>query len=225
MEGLPQPLVLGSASYTRKMILKEMGIDFVIAVRPIEERGLGDRTKDAPSDLVTLLANAKMDHLVSEIAANQWADVVPTGSECIVLTADQVVTCNGKILEKPDDIDQAKEFVAQYGQSPCSTVGAIVVSHWPSRIRVSNIHTATIYFDPRLTSDAGKVVEDLVAEGAPILACAGGLMIEHPTTKSYVTRIEGTEDSIMGLCKETVGNLLDEMRTKLATVVNIQRKS
>jgi septum formation protein len=216
MDGLPQPLILGSASSTRKLLLQEMGIDFVVAVRPIEERGLGDRTNDAPSDLVQLLANAKMDHLVSDILAGGCADVVATGSECIVLTADQVVTCNGHILEKPDDINQAKEFVARYGQSPCSTVGAIVLEHLPSRLRVTGVHTATIHFDPRLGNDASKVVDDLVKEGAPILSCAGGLMIEHPTTRSYVTRMEGTEDSIMGLCRETVRTLLVEMRTKLA---------
>jgi septum formation protein len=217
MEGLPQTLILGSASSTRKLILQEMGIDFVVAVRPIEERGLGDRTNDAPSDLVTLLAHAKMDYLVADIQAGGCSDVVKTGSsEYIILTADQVVTCNGQILEKPDDIDQAKEFVARYGQSPCSTVGAIVLEHWPSRLRVTGVHTATIHFDQRLCDDASKVVDDLIKEGAPILSCAGGLMIEHPTTRSYVTRMEGTEDSIMGLCQETVRTLLVEMRTLLA---------
>jgi predicted house-cleaning NTP pyrophosphatase (Maf/HAM1 superfamily) len=31
----------------------------------------------------------------------------------VVLTADQVVTCNGRILEKPDLIAQSKEFVSR----------------------------------------------------------------------------------------------------------------
>jgi septum formation protein len=223
MDGLPQPLVLGSASFTRELILQEMGIDFVIAVRPIDERDLGDRTNDAPHDLVQLIANAKMDHLVSEIAAGRCADVLIAGSsgktgtsECLVLTADQVVTCNGRILEKPDNVDQAKEFVAQYGLFPCSTVGAIVLEHWPSRIRVSGVHTAKVYFDRRLCHEAGAVVDQLIQAAAPILSCAGGLMIEHPITRSYVTSMEGGEDSIMGLCKETVRTLLAEMRTKLA---------
>jgi septum formation protein len=220
MDGLPQPLVLGSASFTRELILQEMGIDFVIAVRPIDERDLGDRTNDAPDDLVQLIANAKMDHLVSEIAAGRCADVMVPGkidsSECIVLTADQVVTCNGRILEKPDNVDQAKEFAAQYGLSPCSTVGAVVLEHWPSRIRVGGVHTATVHFDRRLCHEAGAVVDQLVEAAAPILSCAGGLMIEHPITRSYVTRMDGGEDSIMGLCKETVRTLLAEMRTKLA---------
>lgn len=215
MDDLPQPLVLGSASFTRKLILKEMGIDFVIAVRPIDERNLGDRSSDAPDYLVQLLANAKMDHLVKEIAAGNCSDVVAPDAECVVLTADQVVTCDGKILEKPDDVDQAKEFVANYAEHPCSTVGAIVLEHLPSRIRVCRVHTATVHFETRLEADASAVVDSLVKEGAPILSCAGGLMIEHETTQSYVTRMEGSEDSIMGLCKETVQHLLGELKTKL----------
>ena len=40
--GLPTPLLLGSASFTRKLILKEMGINYQIVVRPIDEKSLGD---------------------------------------------------------------------------------------------------------------------------------------------------------------------------------------
>lgn len=215
MDGLPELLVLGSDSFTRKLILKEMGVDFVLAVRPIDERSLGNRSSDSPIDLVKLLANAKMDHLLSEITAGTCSDIVAPDAECVVLTADQVVTCNGEILEKPDDVEQAKEFVANYGRHPCSTVGAIVLVHLPSRIRVSKVHTATIYFDASLEKDAGNVVERLQSEGAPILSCAGGLMIEHDITKSYVTRMEGSQDSIMGLCKETVRSLFAELRGKI----------
>ena len=34
-------------------------------------------------------------------------------SEYLVLTADQVVTCNGDILEKPQSLEQAKQFIRE----------------------------------------------------------------------------------------------------------------
>jgi hypothetical protein len=46
--GLPQPLILGSSSFTRKLILKEMGIKFQVHVHPIDEKVLGDRTSMTP---------------------------------------------------------------------------------------------------------------------------------------------------------------------------------
>jgi septum formation protein len=210
---LPGPILLGSASFTRKLILKEMGVSFVKCVRPIDEKNLGDRSKDAPADLVLTLAKAKMDHLVKEIQAGNCKDELPhDGSEWIVLTGDQVVTCNGKILEKPETIDEAREFVATYRTHPPSTVGSCVLTHIPSGIQVSGVDTATIYFSNSIPAD---LVDRLVELGEPILSCAGGLMIEHPLTKEHLERIEGTEDSVMGLSKDLVLRLLQELKTKL----------
>src|SRR3569832_2324445 len=96
--GLPTPLLLGSASFTRKLILKEMGVPFHILVRPIDEKNLGDRSKDPPDELALTLARAKMNHLVQEIQAGRCDHELPSQTkdsiEWIVLTGDQVVTCN-----------------------------------------------------------------------------------------------------------------------------------
>ena len=218
MEGLPRPLLLGSASFTRKLILTQMGIDYHILVRPIDEREIGSRDTDRPEALVLAVAQAKMTHLLQEITAGRCDnDLPPQNSddgdsnigEWIVFTADQVVTCQGRILEKPDNITQAKEFVTQYGKHPCSTVGCVVLTHLPSRTCISGIHTATVHFLPSLTEEvASNMIDTLIASKEPVLSCAGGLMIEHPLTQQYVDRIEGSMDSVMGLCPETVQRLL-----------------
>ena len=211
--GLPKPLILGSASFTRKLILKEMGIDYKIVVRPIDEKGLGDRSKDAPSDLVLQLAKAKMDHLINEIEAGRCSEDIPGDlSSFVVLTGDQVVTWNGKILEKPESIQEAKEFVAGYAHSPPSTVGSCVLTHWPSKIQVSGVDTATIHFSPNLPTD---LVDRLLEDDQPILSCAGGLMVEHPLVQANLERIDGTEDSVMGLSKDLVQQLLKELASKI----------
>ena len=41
-------------------------------------------------------------------------------------------------------------------------------------------------------------------------------MIEHPLTRQHIDRIDGTEDSVMGLSKDLVTRLLGELRQKLA---------
>jgi septum formation protein len=212
--GLPTPLILGSASYTRKLILKEMGVDYRICVRPIDEKGLGDRENDKPDNLVLTLAKAKMAFLVQEImAGNCKADLPdPDRQEWVVLTGDQVVTCNGIILEKPESIDEAKAFVRQYGKSPPSTVGSCVLMHLPSGVQVAGVDTATIHFSNTIPED---LVDRLLQDDAPILSCSGGLMIEHPFVKEHIVRVDGTEDSVMGLSKDLVLRLLDELAVKL----------
>jgi septum formation protein len=219
--GLPGPLILGSGSFTRKLILKEMGIDFVVIKRPIDEKGLGDREKDTPHDLVLTLAKAKAHHLVSELKAgrcNEDLPEPPRQTDWIVLTGDQVVTHQGDVLEKPDTIEQAKDFCARYALAPPSTVGSCVLTHLPSMIQVAGVDSATIVFRPSVaeTNPEGlDLVDRMLRDGAPVLDCAGGLMVEHPLVREHLERIEGTEDSVMGLSKELVLRLLKELKDKL----------
>uniref|UniRef100_A0A7R9ZPK8 Maf-like protein n=1 Tax=Craspedostauros australis TaxID=1486917 RepID=A0A7R9ZPK8_9STRA len=212
--GLPGPLILGSASFTRKLILKEMGVPFQIIKRPIDEKALGDRCQDAPMDLVLTLAKAKMDHLISEIQAGNCEKELPDGvpSSAVVLTGDQVVTCDGKILEKPETVEEAKQFVSSYGKHPPSTVGSCVLHHIPSGIQVSGVDTATIHFVEAIPED---LIDRLLKEDEPILSCAGGLMVEHPFVKEHIVSIDGTEDSVMGLSKDLVLKLFADLRQKL----------
>lgn len=214
--GLPTPLLLGSASFTRKLILKEMGVNFHKLVRPIDEKALGDRSQDTPANLVSTLGTAKMDHLVNEILAGNCQDDLPSAdqTEWVVLTGDQVVTCEGDILEKPKSVSEAKAFVSKYGKSAPSTVGSCVITHLPSKIQVSGVDTATIHFSPN--TPANELVDKLIEEGQPILSCAGGLMVEHPLVKEHIERIDGTEDSVMGLSKDLVLRLLHELAEKVS---------
>ena len=217
---LPSPLILGSGSFTRKLILNEMNIPFEIKTRPIDERAIGDRSIGSnPKELVLTLGKAKADHLIQglmdkaqEIEDLKLPDV---GEEWIVLTADQVVTHSGCILEKPDDLEQAEDFVSRYSVSPPSTVGSVVLTHLPSLIQVSGIDTSQINFNP--TVSQCNLIERLVEEGAPVLKCAGGLMVEHPLVKEHIKGIDGTEDSVMGLSKDLVLRLLQELKEKLDT--------
>lgn len=233
--GLPEPLLLGSASFTRKLILKEMGVPYSKFIRPIDEKALGNRSENSPPvELVLLLANAKMDRLVQELSSLS-SGVIPNDlperkkmpidddndydqKGWVVLTGDQVVTCGGKILEKPESIEEAKDFVTGYATSPPSTVGSCVLYHHPSGIRVSGVDTATIYFKSDtlgVIDAASTLIDTLVEQGEPVMSCAGGIMIEHPLVRNHVDHIDGTEDSVMGLSKDLVLRLLKELAEKV----------
>mmetsp|Transcript_18814 Transcript_18814/g.27821 ORF Transcript_18814/g.27821 Transcript_18814/m.27821 type:complete len:270 (-) Transcript_18814:101-910(-) len=219
MECFPKPLILGSGSFTRKLILNEMGIDFIVIKRPIDEKIIGDRENHSAKELVLTLAKAKCDHLVSELKSGGCKDELPPDfSSYLVLTGDQVVTLGDKILEKPESESQAKEYCKEYALNAPSTVGSCVITHIPSGVQVSGVDSSTIYFKPSIgdkSEDGKDLVDQLLAEGAPILDCAGGLMIEHPLVQKHLERIDGTEDSVMGLSKKLVTELLQEIRTKM----------
>lgn len=112
-----------------------------------------DATK--ASELVLLLANAKADAIIN-------SNKIPTNmTHEILLTADQVVTYDNNILEKPKDIEEARKFIEGYGLLPCSTVGSIVLTDLNTNQRVEGVDICTIYFDPIPPS----IIQQLLDEG------------------------------------------------------------
>jgi len=192
--------VLGSGSYTRKLILSNAGYTFTVIKADIDERALGDR-KDASraQELVLLLAHAKADAVLPKVPPEHRTE--------ILLTADQVVVHEQRILEKPRDRLEAQQFIEGYGRSPCSTVGSIVLTDIATGRRVGGVDTATIHFDPIPPA----VITELLDEGE-VLNCAGGLMVEHPKVLPYRRRIDGTEASVMGLSLDLLDTLLLQLR-------------
>jgi septum formation protein len=64
----------------------------------------------------------------------------------LVIASDQVVVCDGVVREKPADSAQARAFIASYGTSPPSTVGAIVVADVDTGAVFAASDTSTIAF-------------------------------------------------------------------------------
>eukprot|EP00934_Nitzschia_sp_Nitz4_P006477 Nitzschia sp. Nitz4//scaffold90_size81538//31355//32050//NITZ4_005318-RA/size81538-processed-gene-0.48-mRNA-1//-1//CDS//3329560008//6467//frame0 len=217
--GLPVPMLMGSASFSRKIVLKEMGVPFHKVVYPIDEKALGDRSSSSPEELVQLLAQAKMDHLFSQLPTDPII-VNSEQKEWVAMTADQVVTCDGTILEKPESVEEAKAFNKMYmfKASP-ATVGSCVFRHYPSGVQVSGIDIATIHYkqvdEEQAEKAANEMIDNFIEQGEPILSCAGAIMIEHPLTKQHLLRIDGTEDSVMGLSKALVLKLFKELAEKI----------
>jgi len=222
---LPLPLILGTKSFSRTEILRATGLPFEKLVYPINEKAIGNREKDDPSELVMNIALAKADAIVAALRAGKLTLPEPLsqtdGVGACILTADQVVVCDGVVREKPRDIEEAVGFVQQYGDKPPSTVGSVLLTHVPSGLQASRIFTGRVIFEPRIGEEARLLVDKIEEEkrekgGISCLDCAGGLMVEHPCVVKYINTIEGGEDSIMGLSKDAVFEAMSELATKLA---------
>ncbi|KAJ1462883.1 inosine triphosphate pyrophosphatase-like protein [Pelagophyceae sp. CCMP2097] len=179
-------LVLGSSSSPRRLLLEAAGAAFDVVAPDIDERAIGDRAGDAEA-LVRLVANAKADALVSRLGVS--------GEGRIVVTGDQVVTWRGVIREKPRDAAECREFVLSYGTAPCTTVGAICVHDLATGAREVATHTAEVHFSQMPEAFVDRLIE---SDGAALMKCAGGLMVEHPAVTPYVTDVRGGLDSVMG---------------------------
>lgn len=215
-------LLLGSGSFTRKQILSQAGYSFEVVKAEIDEYTLGDRSNAArAADLVSLLGHAKADAILSQLRTSGRLPPTFTSTPStpstppsayaatearLLLTADQVVVCNGEILEKPQTEAQVRRYIAMYALHPCRTVGSIVLTSLATGRRVSGVDTCAI----RLAPIPDSTVSTLLGEGM-VFNCAGGLMIEHPLIQGCIQSIEGSVDSVMGLSATMLERLVGEL--------------
>lgn len=199
--------ILGSGSFTRKMILSHHGFRFDVIKADIDEKAVGNRSPEAnPGHLVELLAHAKADAVLKKIS-DQGLD--PKG---ILLTADQVVVHQNHILEKPADESEARKFISMYNGNQCSTVGSIALTDLETKTRVYGTSTATIHF----RSIPDEIIDQIIAEGVCV-QCAGGLMVEHELLQPYISHVDGTVDSVMGLSCDLLESLLNNLSNTLSS--------
>ena len=185
-------IILGSQSEGRRRMLEEMGITFEVMPAHIDEKAL---RLDNPKELVLALAKAKADALKSKIFES-----------AVLITSDLVVVWHGKIMEKPENENEAKEFLEGYNLYPADTVTAVVVTNLDTGKQVAGVDTATVHFNPFTESE----IQSLIADG-DVFNRAGGFTIDGDGWISHIKKIEGTRDSVIGLPKDLTRRLLREV--------------
>ncbi len=185
-------IILGSGSPWRKRILAEMGYEFETVSPDIDEKAI---RRDDPKQLVLALAAAKSAAIRGRLK-----------EPAILITCDQVVVCGGRILEKPRDEAEAREFIRLGGEHPAETMAAVMAVNTAKLKAAAGVDIAKVWFRP-LPAEA---VDAIIRKGE-IFQCSGGLDVEDPLARPYLIKQEGTTDSILGLPKELTRHLIEEV--------------
>lgn len=211
-------IFLGSGSKSRLALMEELvsspsfqstrRVAFLGKVSAdIDEKAI--RYED-PKELVMALAHAKADAILGD--ATKRCKLLESDAQNVYLvTCDQVVVHSGVILEKPENEAEARAMIRGYAEAPAMTVGSTVVTDVRRGLRDGRLDVATIRF-----VEGGLKEEDvsaLIDEGE-VFWCAGGLMVEHARVQPYVAAIEGGIDSVMGLRKDSVVELLESLKNQ-----------
>lgn len=189
----PLKIILGSSSPWRQQIMAEMGYDFSVMSPDIDEKAI--RFDDA-RQLVLALAHAKAEALKKRLT-----------DPVIIVTADQVGTCNGVILEKPTSEADVWDFYEQYTKYPSETLGAVVVTNTANGKVAEGLSLDRFHLKPV----PDQVIKALIDDGR-IFSCAGAIRVEDPLIVPYIASFEGTQDSIMGLNKALTRRLIEEVQ-------------
>lgn len=150
-----EPLVLASASAGRRLALEQTGIPFTIHPATIDERVIEREIHESGGDA---------DAVATELAKRKALSVSIEETGRLVLGADQLASCDGRIFGKPDDVDVARrqlKFLSGRTHRLHSAVcivcdGAVVfqtVAHADLHMRALNDA-----FIERYLNEAGKAV-------------------------------------------------------------------
>jgi septum formation protein len=90
-----------------------------------------------------------------------------------------------------------------YASGPAHTVSAVVVTNMKTGQEYSGVDLAQQWFRPIPDS----VIDELLKQG-DIMNCAGGFMIDHPLLQPYLDRRQGETESIIGLPRTLLHQLL-----------------
>lgn len=187
-------IILGSSSKARRKVLEDNNFVFETLSPDIDE--LAIRTDDY-YQLPLLIAKAKTQALISRVK-----------EPAIIITADQVTVCDGKLHEKPKDENEAREFLEKYSEGNIpETVSALVVTNTENGKQAEGIDVAKVYFAQLPES----TIDDFVKNGDPFTKSAG-FAVESPILKPYIKRVEGDIDSVMGMPMNLLKSLIEKVK-------------
>ena len=178
-------LVLGSSSKYRRQLLQDAGFEIHSQHSPnINEYNIGlkERSLNDAKNLVLKVAKAKAEALLNN-----------NNLDCILITSDQVIVCNGKIREKPKSEQECIEYLESYSQYPAICYTGICLVNTRTMKIVQDVDVATQYWSKIPLSS----MQEAIKQG-DVMHCAGGFMIDSPIFEPYLDKREGDASTIIG---------------------------
>jgi len=188
-------IILGSSSRYRKIIMDQLGYDYTIVSPNIDEKSVRDTN---PEELVKKISRAKSKAIREKIS-----------NDAIIITADQVISFNGEIREKPLSEEQAQLFFKTYHLNPIETINGLTVINTKTRKSVTALEKSFMTIKKISDNDIAVLSKD-----PSIYTCAGGIQTENSLFKKYLIENTGSDDSLYGLPKDLTKKLIEHVSTE-----------
>lgn len=187
--GMPEPLILASASPRRRDLLAQMGVEFVVCASGIPET-------PAPGETPAEFARRAAEEKAAAVAAScprSW-----------VLGADTVVVVDEEIFGKPIDAADARLMLSRLSGRVHRVLTGIALVGPDGRRAGSLVVQSEVEFRALARAEIDAYVES----GEP-LDKAGAYAIQGGAAR-FVTRVGGSYTNVVGLPTAEVYALLQE---------------
>ena len=171
-------LVLASESPRRQELLGLLAVPFEIVTSDVDEI---PRSGESDLDFVTRTAREKGEDIAGQIP------------DAVVLSADTIVSLDGKILGKPDDAEDARRMLRMLSGRGHNVYTAVSTIHMARNTRHEGLEETRVWF-----SDLDSEMIDDYIFREEILDKAGAYGIQG-FASVFIPRIEGNYGNVMGL--------------------------
>ena len=215
-------IILASASPRRRELLTQIGLDFAVVVSETEEKITSTEPAKVVEELSAQKAEAVWEKLCStaasqgsvtnaerldegsEVFESEQTSGETTMTDTLVLGADTVVACDGKILGKPADTEAAAAMLTMLqGRGHEVYTGVTILYEEDGEKKVLTFHEkTTVHFYPMTDAQ----IREYVATGDP-MDKAGSYGIQGFCAR-YIRGIEGDYNNVVGL---PVGRVYQEL--------------
>jgi septum formation protein len=207
----PWKLILASRSPRRRELLTAAGYDFEV-VLPAEEAEGGECAGETPPELVARLARQKAADVVgriSELGCDHSGG--STGRDSctarLVIGCDTVAECEGRILGKPADRDDARAMLEFLSGREHRVLSGLCLWPMPEGEPAVQVAVTTLQMDVLTPERLDAYIADGQWEGkAGAFGYQDGL--------DWVHVIEGSESNVVGLPMELLSEMLQKISTR-----------
>ncbi|HRO51371.1 MAG TPA: Maf family protein [Hyphomicrobium sp.] len=187
MMGDAARLVLASGSATRRTMLEAAGIDVTVSPADVDEATIRDRLlSDNPDVPHARIALALAEEKAKAVSAQQ--------KDALVIGADQVLSLEGSLFEKPRDMDDARASLMALRGKTHTLHSAVALA----------VNGETVWHDAaeahltmRAFSDAALDAY-LARVGDVVLTSVGAYQIEGPAIQLFAA-VDGDHATILGM--------------------------
>ncbi len=180
-------ILLASKSPRRQELLKNINLDFDVAVSNFDEKSVSQKDRQ-PGNYAGELALRKAETVADAIKAEK-------GIEYLVIGADTIVVLNGEVLGQPADAADARRMLKMLSGTANQVItGVAVISLKDGQKTVHKAFESTLVYFKHL---ADGEIERYIATGEP-LDKAGAYGIQG-IASLFVEEIEGCYFNVVGL--------------------------
>ena len=158
----------------------------------------------------TLLKEENVYEYVKELAFGKANNIIDKVNDSLIIGLDSIVYANNKILEKPKDINDAKEAIKMCKNNITSVITGISIINQKTNEIIKDYAETKIKL-----RDIDDIDIDYYLNNEPDIMHASGFIIET-IMSNFIEKIEGSYYNILGVPVDIIYKYINEMGYYLA---------